>query len=429
MKKLIKIKLKIIAILILRKYKPKVVGITGSVGKSSAKEAISKVLSSEFNIRKTFKNYNNEFGLPLTIIGEKSPGKSYLGWFVVFFKALKLLLIKDNNYPEILVLEMGVDKPNDMDYLLSVVKPDVAVVTSISYSHLEQFGTLNNIKKEKQKIVEHVKQSGLAVLNYDSPLAKEIKDISKAETIGYAIKNEADLKTQDITYNFEQDKYEISGIKLKVNYKDSVIPLFLKNVISEPAIYAALSAIAVGIHFDLNLLQISSSLNEFSLPPGRMNILPGIKHSFLIDDTYNSSPEAALSAVNILGKLNIDKNSKKYAVMGEMLEIGAYSTEGHKEVGRNIYQKNIDILIAVGERARDFARGAKEKGMSEENIFYFDFPEEAGRFLQNRIKEGDVLLIKGSQSSRMEKVTKELMAEPDKSKKLLVRQDEAWLKK
>jgi UDP-N-acetylmuramoyl-tripeptide--D-alanyl-D-alanine ligase len=429
MRKLLRLKLKILARLILKKYKPKVIGITGSIGKTSSKEAISHILRRKFSTRTSFKNYNNEIGLPLTIIGCQSPGRFYLGWLKVFFIALKLLVFKDKNYPQILILEMGVDRPKDMNYLISIVRPDIGVVTAISYSHLEYFGSLGNIKKEKQRLVESLPGSGLAVLNYDNTPIKDMSSFSRAKIISYGIKETtAVLKAQNIIYNFTRERYELTGINFKLNYQGAVVPVFMKNTMSEPAIYAALTAAAVAIELNINLVEIAASLSDFSLPPGRMNILPGIKHSFIIDDTYNSSPEAAISAVDILGKINIDKDACKYVVMGDMLEIGAYTVEGHRSVGRKIHEAGIDFLIAVGERARDFIRGAKEKGMEDKNIFYFDYPEAAGRFLQHRLKEGDVLLIKGSQGARMEKIVKELMAEPEKAKELLVRQEEIWLK-
>ncbi len=426
MKKILQLKLKIFSRLILRKYQPKVIGITGSIGKTTAKEAIFHVLSKKFSVRTSFKNYNNEIGLPLVIIGSESPGKNLLGWFTIFFKVIRLLIWRDKNYPRILVLEMGVDRPGDMDYLVSIAKPQVAVVTAVSFSHLEYFGSLNNIKKEKQRLVESLNNNGLAILNYDSSPVQEMPAVSKAKILSYGIKTEADLRAQDITYNFVRGHYELSGIHFKLNYKGAIVPVFMKNVMSEPAVYAALAAAAVGLEEGLNLVDIAAALSDFIPPHGRMNPLPGIKHSFLIDDTYNSSPEAALSAINILSKVSIDSSAQKYAVMGDMLEIGAYTEEGHRQVGRAVYDSGVNILVAVGERARDFIRGAKDAGMEDEQIFYFDKPLEAGRFLQNRIKEGDVLLIKGSQGARMEKIVKELMAEPERASELLVRQGFNW---
>jgi UDP-N-acetylmuramoyl-tripeptide--D-alanyl-D-alanine ligase len=427
MKRLLRLKLKIASKLLLKKYRPKIIGVTGSIGKSSAKEAIYHLLQKKFKLRKGIKNYNNEIGLPLTIIGVESPANNFFGWLAVLRKVLSLLIFKDKDYPEILILEMGVDHPGDMEYLSSIVKVDVAVVTAVSYSHLEYFGNLQNIKKEKQVLIEKLDQQGLAVLNYDSEPVKEMAELSRAKILSYGLKNSANLQAQDINYNFTRDSYELSGIHFKLNDEGSVVPVFLKNVMSEPAIYAALAAAAVGLYFKMNLVEIAAALSDFSLPPGRMNLLPGIKHSFLIDDTYNSSPEAAISAIDILSKINIDASAHKYAVLGDMLEIGSYTEEGHQLVGQKVCREKIDFLIAVGERARDFIKGAKNAGCGDEHIFYFDRAEEAGHFLQNRIKEGDVLLIKGSQGMRMEKIVKELMAEPEKAAQLIVRQDKEWI--
>ena len=142
MKKFIQLKLKVVAKMILAKYKPDIIGITGSVGKTSAKEAVYCVLSSKFRVRRNLGNYNNEIGVPLTIIGLDSPGRSIICWIVVFWQALKLILVKDKNYPEILVLEMGVDRPGDMKYLNSIVKCRIGVVTLIGPVHLEFFNTI-----------------------------------------------------------------------------------------------------------------------------------------------------------------------------------------------------------------------------------------------------------------------------------------------
>jgi UDP-N-acetylmuramyl pentapeptide synthase len=200
----------------------------------------------------------------------------------------------------------------------------------------------------------------------------------------------------------------------------------MKSVVSETALYAALAAAAVALYFDFNLVEVAQALSNFNLPPGRMNLLPGIKHTFIIDDTYNSSPEAAISALDVLSQIKVDAGAEKYAVLGDMLEIGSYTEEGHKLVGAKVVKNQINHLIAVGEKARDFIRGAKEAGMEDDYIFYFDKPEEAGRFLQNRIKAGDVLLIKGSQGARMEKIVLELMAEPERAAELIVRQGKEW---
>jgi UDP-N-acetylmuramoyl-tripeptide--D-alanyl-D-alanine ligase len=426
MRRLLQLKLKILSRLILKKYQPDIVAITGSIGKTTAKEAIYLVLSSSLSVRSTAKNYNNEIGVPLTIIGSPAPGSSLLNWFFVFFKALRLILFYDATYPKILILEMGIDRPGDMKYLTKLAPPTVAVMTALSHSHLEYFGTLQNIKKEKQILIEALDDKGLGVLNYDNEDVRSMKAVNKAKSITYGFNEKADLRVQDLRYQFESGKYELSGVSFKLSYEGSLVPVQLPYILSEAGVYACLAAIAVSLRFNLNLMDVIGKLKDFQMPPGRMRLLPGIKHTFLIDDTYNSSPESSLSALKILGKMQLENGAKKYAVLGDMLEIGSYTEEGHALIGEAICEQRIDYLISVGERSRDIDRGAKDLGMSEDNIFHFDKAESAGLFIQNRIKEGDLLLIKGSQGVRMEKVVKELMAEPHKAQDLLVRQELNW---
>jgi UDP-N-acetylmuramoyl-tripeptide--D-alanyl-D-alanine ligase len=426
MRRLLQLKLKLLSRLILKKYQPDIVAITGSIGKTTAKEAISLVLSSFLSVRSSAKNNNNEIGVPLTIIGAEAPGSSLLNWFLVFFKALRLIISYDATYPKILILEMGIDRPGDMKYLTKLAPPTVGVMTALSHSHLEYFGTLQNIKKEKQVLIEALNERGLGVLNYDNEEVRSMKKVNKAKSITYGFNEKADLRVQDLHYQFESGAYDFAGASFKLSYEGSLVPVQLPYILSEAGIYACLAAIAVSLRFNLNLMDVVIKLKDFQMPPGRMRLLPGIKHTFLIDDTYNSSPESSLSALKILGKMQLENGGKKYAVLGDMLEIGSYTEEGHVLIGEAIYEQKIDYLISVGERSRDIDRAAKVLGMSEDNIFHFDKAEAAGLFIQNRIKEGDLLLIKGSQGVRMEKVVKELMAEPDKAKDLLVRQESNW---
>lgn len=426
MRKILQFKLKILAKLIVRKYQPHIIGITGSIGKTSSKEAITTVLDGRFRVRASFKNYNNELGVPLTIIGHESAGRSLSGWLAVFAKAWRLILITDKNYPEILVLEMGVDRPGDMAYLCSIVTPEIGIETAVSYSHLEYFGSVNNIKKEKQVLIENVDNKGLSVLNYDNELTRDMAEVSRAKVITYGLHEGASLQAQDISYNFSKGDYDLSGLHFKMSYDGSIVPVFMKNVLSEPAIYAALTGAAVGLHFDMNLVEIAGALNNFNLPVGRMNLLAGLNHTFVIDDTYNSSPEACVSALNVLGNIRISEDGKKYAVLGDMMEIGDYTEDGHKLVGAKVAELKLDYLVAVGERAKFMTTGAKEAGLSESKIFHFDTTKEASEFLLGKINMGDVVLVKGSQFMRMEKIVKVLMAEPEKANELLVRQGAGW---
>ncbi|MBN2884892.1 UDP-N-acetylmuramoyl-tripeptide--D-alanyl-D-alanine ligase [Patescibacteria group bacterium] len=426
MKKFLHLQLKFFTSLILRKYHPEIIAVSGSIGKTSTKEMIYSILSSRFSTRTSIKNYNNEIGVPLTIIGVESPGSSVLGWVKVFVRALNLYLYRDKNYPKYLVLEMGIDRPGDMDYLTRLAPPFIAVMTGVSHSHLEYFGSLNNIKKEKQVLIERVDRRGLSVLNYDNKESLAMAELSPARVLTYGLKSGADLLAQDVHFNASDGNYDIAGASFKLNHEGNIVPVIMPNILSEGGIYAALAATSVALHLGLNLMEIAAALRFCRLPSGRMQLLSGIKHTFIIDDTYNSSPESSIAALKVLGNIKIDINSSRYAILGDMLEIGAYSEDGHKLVGKEVFENHIDYLISVGERSRDIDRGAQAAGMSADFIFHFDKTEAAGLFIQDRLREGDVVLIKGSQGIRMEKIVKEIMEEPGRADELLVRQGSSW---
>ncbi len=415
---------------ILAKYKPDVIGITGSVGKTSSKEAIAYVLQSKFSVRRTLKNYNNEIGLPLTIFGiEKSPGKSILGWLGVIWKAKKLLLARDNNYPEVLVLEMGADKPGDIEYLTEIAPCKVGVLTFISHAHTEFFKTIKKISQEKRIIISHLKQDGFAVMNFDNEMVMQNIGATKAEVLTYGFKDGADLRATDVNLIKDAQTGWPSGLNFKVLYKGNVVPVFLPGVISKSSISAALAGLAVGTIFGVNLVEGSQALSKLQRLPGRMRLIEGVKHTLVVDDSYSSSPEAAKTALEALVQIEVRPESRRYAVLGDMLELGTETENAHRELGFKVAELGLDFLITVGEAAKHIAQAAKEAGMEENKIASFANGGEAGRFLQEKIKEGDLVLVKGSQGIRLERVVKEIMAEPLQASNLLCRQEQSWLEK
>lgn len=420
MKKILQLKLKILAKLIIWRQKPKVVAISGSVGKTSAKNAICQVLKTKYRVSGGLKNYNNEIGLPLSIIGSLSPNKNIFAWILVFIKATKLILFKSNKYPEILVLEMGIDRPGDMDYLCRIAKPDVGVITVIGHSHIEYFGSVNKIKEEKQKLIKYLPASGLAVLNCDDELACSMSSLSRSKVLKYGFSSEAELKAQDLIYNLERGNYDLSGLNFKFNFNGSIVPVVMDNVITKSAVYSALSAALVGLHFGLNLIDIAASLRNYSLPPGRMNVLSGINHSFIIDDSYNSSPESCKLALEVFEKIKIDSNSKKYVILGDILELGGISEEIHRNIGKIVSNMKIDYLLVVGKSSKYISNEVNKKGFAKKNIFSFESSSQAGLFLKDRINPGDVMLFKGSRGMKMEDAIISVMNEPERKNELLV---------
>lgn len=412
---------------IISKYQPEVIGITGSVGKTSAKEAIAQILGAKFVIRANHKNYNNEIGLPLTIIGVgKSPGRSIIGWLAVFLLATKLILKRDKNYPRLLILEMGADKPGDIKYLTEIAPCKVGVFTYVSHAHTEFFKTLKKIALEKRVIISHLKSDGFAVLNFDNDLVMAEAGETKAKIITYGFKEGASMRATDVNIMNGADGRPV-GLNFKVHYAGNVVPIFLPNIISQNFINASLAGLAVGVTYGINLVDGAAALRAINPLPGHMRVLPGIKNTLVIDDSYNSSPAAAVTALQTLAELNLPTGAKRFAVLGDMLELGPETATAHREIGFKVAELGIDFLITVGEASKDTIVAAVEAGLNVDQTAGFATSAEAGKFLQSKLKEGDIALVKGSQGSRMEKVVKEVMAEPLKAKEMLVRQGEEWL--
>lgn len=413
---------------VIKKYRPDVIGITGSIGKTSTKEAVSKVLKAKFSVRANYKNYNNEIGVPLTILGfDKSPRRSIVGWTRVFIRGLYLLLVRQD-YPEILVLEMGADKPGDIQYLVNIAPCKVGILTYISHAHTEYFKTIKRIAQEKRIILSHLQSDGFAILNYDCQLVMENASVTKAEKITYGFKEGADLRATDVNIITNGgDGPMPAGLNFKVCYKGNIVPIFMPGFVSKTVIPAALAGIASALVYGMNLVEAAQALQGMEPLPGHMRALPGIKHTLIIDDTYNSSPEPSKAALEVLESL--PAAGEKYAVLGDMLELGTETISAHREIGFKVVEHGVNNLITVGEASKATANAAKEAGLDLHRVFSFSSSSEAGKFLQDRMKQGDVILVKGSQGSRMEKVVKEIMAEPLQAPKLLVRQDPFWLEK
>jgi len=415
--------LRFMAKAVLWKYKPKIVGITGSVGKTSSKEAIFIALSSKFKVRKNEKNYNNEIGIPLTIIGSESGNRSAFKWIKVFLKWLGVILFPIS-YPEILVLEMGVDRPGDMEYLLSFIRPTVGVVTNISGTHLEFFKSVDHILKEKGKIITGLPEDGLAVLNADDEKILAFRDKTKAPISLFGIEDNAELKASDLSFN--SSNFEPQGISFKLNYEGKTVPIRLPFILAPHLIYAALSAVSVGIFFKINVIDVVKSLEQFASPQGRMKLVKGSGGSFIIDDTYNSSPASALAALDAVGNF---RAIRKIIAFGDMLELGENSESGHEEVLASAFRNGVSLFFLSGDRMKKAAEKLEAEGKISAKVFFFDSPESLGMELRKILREGDLVLVKGSQGARMEKTVREMMANPEEAESFLCRQSKDWQKK
>jgi len=422
MKKIVEIILKKLASAVLRKYKPRIIGVTGSMGKTSTKEAIFAVLSGKYKVRRNIKNYNNEIGVPLTILNCESGKKSLFKWLRVFWKGVGLIFSK-NDYPEILILEIGADKPGDIKYLMSFINPDIGVITGIGEVpvHVEAFGTPAQVAREKVRLIEFLEPEDFAVLNFDDQYVKNLAGKTKAKVLSYGFGEGA--KIHAINYNLEIGfDPTVSGISFKIEYDGKVVPLKFDGIFGEHQVYPMLAASAVGLSLGMNLVEITEGFKKYEPPKGRMRLIEGIKHSWIIDDSYNASPAATLAALETLSKF---EGRRKIAVLGDMMELGEFCEGAHRQVGAKA-KESADIFFAVGERMRFAADEARKIGMQKTNIHSFDTAQSAGLALQMITQKGDIILIKGSQFMRMEKIVEEIMARPELAPEFLVRQEKDW---
>lgn len=414
--------------LVIRKYKPKIIAITGSVGKTSTKDAVYTALSKFYFIRKSSKSFNSEIGVPLTILGCPNGWSNPMLWIKNILEGVALIILP-NRYPKWLVLEVGVDKPGDMDYITSWLKPDIVIMTRLSKVpvHVEYFSSPQAVIEEKGKLVKAVKPDGVVILNADDEDVLAFKGATSARTILFSAHGNADLVASNYAINYaEKDGVELPiGVTFRLDYDNASIPVTINGSLGQQYIYTSLAALSVGLSQNLNLVKLADALSDYDTPPGRMKLIEGIKKTVILDDTYNSSPVALASAIDTIASVN---GKRKIAVLGDMMELGKYSTEEHRRAGARIAEE-CNILVTVGLRARFFAEGAMEEGMKEKMIFRFEDSRQAGEHLKKTLKKGDVVLVKGSQSIRMERAVEAIMAHPEDKESLLVRQEADWLKR
>jgi len=398
LKKLLEWILKKFSQRILKKFNPEIIAVTGSVGKTTTRDAIYAVISKKFKTLKNEGNYNTEIGIPLTLFGLKG-GKSLFAW-PVNLCCIILKSIFQRSYFEKVILEMGADHPGDIKYLTSFIKPKISIITNIGPAHLEFFKTIGGVVKEKGRLVEALGNDGYALLNWDDELVKGMSSRTRAHVFYYGTSPEADLWASDI-------RTDSSGVSFKAHWQGNVVP-FRLNIFGRHNIYAALAAILVGIIFDMTLVEISQRLLEFRPPKGRLNIISGKDGILIIDDSYNANPASVSAALDSLKELSeIEGNKRTVAFLGDMLELGDFTKEGHLEVGA-VAAKKVDRLVAVGEKSRFIAEGAERAGMARANIIWADSVEKILPEVSKIVSAGDAVLVKGSRRMRMERIVEKL---------------------
>ncbi|MBI5411847.1 UDP-N-acetylmuramoyl-tripeptide--D-alanyl-D-alanine ligase [Candidatus Peregrinibacteria bacterium] len=404
---------------LLRRHRTQVIAVTGSIGKTSTKEAIYTILRDHFKTYRSAKGFNTDLGVSLAVLQEEeSRFSSVFGWLKILYRAF---FTKKEAYQKI-VLEFGANRPGDIRRLIKTAKPKISVITNVSPSHLAegQFPDIAAIAKEKSALIRHMAPGDVAVLNGDDPLVRAME--TQAQKIFYGIDSPAPSSATHLKAT--EVEIGIKGIRFLAHYKTEKVS-FSVPVVGAFQVAVLLPAIAVALQLGLSLQDCAKSLKQFRLPPGRMSVLPGINKSTLLDASYNASPATMKSALELLGALPA---KRKIAALGTMNELGSLHEEAHRDAGA-LAAKYADFLIAVGASANLYKRGAVAAGMKEEAIYTFLDSEEAAYFSKTLVEPRDLILIKGSQDRvRMEKFVKLVLAHPETAGQLLCRQGEAWNK-
>lgn len=429
MKRLLERILFAIARMILWRQQPEIIGITGSVGKTSAKDAIFTVLSKRYHVRRTEGNYNNEIGVPLTIIGSESAGRNAVRWLGIFIKGLLYGLLP-LRYPKILILEMGADHPGDIKYLTELAPAHIGIVTTISDqpSHIEFFKDVDQLAREKNIMYKHLTKNDWAIINVDEPRTRDLVSTVKARPVTIAIDRTADLRALEIQYSHNSralvESPHITGLSFKIEYKGSIVPCFIPGALGKPQVYAALLAAAVGTIYEMNLVDVTEAMKKYQSPKGRLNVIAGMQQSLLIDDSYNSSPAAVREALKVFA--DIESTNQRIICLGNMEELGQQAKRAHTLIGKTIASMEVDHLVTVGDKAKWISEAAEANGLPHEAIHHFSDVQAAIETTRSLIQPHSVVLIKGSQAARMELLVKALMANPERAKDLLVRQYGNW---
>lgn len=404
--------LRIISTKIIKKYNPLIIAVTGSVGKTSTKDAIYTTLKKYKNVRKSSGNLNTETGAPLVFFKVDEPGHDLKEWLSILWKGIKLILKKDKNYPDIIIMEMAADHKGDIEYLTSFIKPHISAVTAIGETpvHLEFYDDVNEIVMEKSFLPKETKKGGNVLLNADDGRVFQMKGRTKAKVKTFGFSDRAEIRAVD----FERtgDKENPAGVKFLLKYNTEEHEIKLPNVFDKGSVYAILIAIGAGISVGIPVYRLVESCQEYIPPKGRMRLIEG-KKCKIIDSSYNAAPKSTELAFETLKELPA---KRKVAVLGDMLELGEHSEKAHKEIGEKA--DFLDLLITVGEDSKKISDQFTKKS------YHFENSEEANKKIEDFIKKDDLVLVKGSQSIRTEKIVEKLMK--DKPSKHLVRQYYPW---
>ncbi|MDD8048065.1 MAG: UDP-N-acetylmuramoyl-tripeptide--D-alanyl-D-alanine ligase [Thomasclavelia sp.] len=343
----------------------KVVGVTGSVGKTSTRDLVYSVIKQQYTCYKTEGNYNNNIGLPLTLLRYKGE--------------------------EVVVLEMGMNHLGELDVLSKIAKPDIAVITNVGTAHIGELGSRENILKAKLEITNGM-DHGTLIINGDNDLLSTVS-LDNLEVLKVGTNSNCDFHAVNIVSDTSGSHFDVGNDYLKENF---YIP-----IMGEHFIINALLGIGVGVKLGIDSSLIVKGIKEFSLTKNRMDIIKLSHDITIIDGSYNASEDSMKSSIDVLAKYK----GRKIAVLADMLELGDFSKELHSNVGKYVAKKDIDILVCIGEEAKYIAKSALKEMY---DVYHFDTNKEALSFLLEEIEAKDTILVKGSNSMNLKEIVKSL---------------------
>lgn len=351
------------------RWNGKVVGITGSAGKTTTKEAVAAVLGTVFRTGKTQGNYNNHIGVPLT-----------------------LLNLSDED--QVAVVEMGMNHAGEICELCEIAKPDVGVVTNVGTAHIENFDSRDGIAQAKQELIAALPKHGTAVLNADDPRVRAMAVAHPDRVILYGLSEDAHVRATNVRYTPQGAECDVEGAgRVRI------------GVPGRAGVLTALAALATARVFDIPFTHLADAIDAVHPPKMRLERME--REGMVIwNDCYNSNPEAAMMMLEVLSE---EPASRRIAVLGEMLELGRWSEGLHREVGLHAARCGISVLIGIRGAARHMVDAAIASGLSSGAAFFFDEPQQAGHFVKSMAQPGDALLFKGSRGTRVELALEEFL--------------------
>ena len=386
---------------VLARTRPTIVAVTGTVGKTGTKDAIAAALAPFGSVQKSEKSYNSDIGVPLAILGLPNPWRNPFRWALILLRGF----FAANKEGGFLVLEVGTDRPGDIRAITKWLTPDIVVVTRLSRApvHAENFKSVGELIAEKGALVSALRKGGALILNADDA------DVGAYRAL-------APQNTRIISFGYSE------GAEVRASeWGAKVAP---PGALGKPPVYAGLAALAVAGIFGFSLKRAAGALALRTLAPGRLRLLNGVRGSALIDDSYNSSPVATAEALRTLA--DFQTTGKKYAVLGDMLELGDASEAEHRKAVEHAMAV-ADLVFLVGERFNKSAQVLLNAKPPKVRVF--PDARAAGEVLERELRAGDVALTKGSQGLRMERAVERALADPARATELLVRQEREWLKR